>query len=199
MHACTDWALARHPDLSARAFSREGREHAERETAFDQHSVSYDIDHPQALPTMRSALAGAANLFGCDEALESWVLGNEVNFYSTPSLHAARRYGDFLRSRYAGCVECVAEAWYADRHRWLGSDWTALARDHGLGAPMPDDEEEHPEWAYSADFLDSGAHRRWLDWQAFNCWRVTEWARALCASLKDVSRCHRCRSHPRRR
>ena len=37
-------------------------------------SPADDIDHPQALTYMRAALSAAARLFGCHEALDSWVL-----------------------------------------------------------------------------------------------------------------------------
>ena len=37
------------------------------------------IDHPKALEYMGVFLERAAEHFGCHEALDSWILGNEVN------------------------------------------------------------------------------------------------------------------------
>ena len=68
-----EWASSLHPDVSASYYSSTGREHASVAT-MNQHSVGYDIDHPQALVYMRAALSAAARLFGCHEALDSWVL-----------------------------------------------------------------------------------------------------------------------------
>lgn len=43
-----------------------------------QHSIEYDIDHPEALRYISATLAGAARIVGCSAAIDSWVVGNEV-------------------------------------------------------------------------------------------------------------------------
>lgn len=59
---------------------------------------------------MRLFLRLAAEHFGCHPALDSWILGNEVNFYSTASPHAAAKFAAFLRTKYSGHLERLQQA-----------------------------------------------------------------------------------------
>ena len=176
-----EWAYALHADLRAE-YSQSGREHATT-ASFQQHSVSYDIDHPAATEYMGRALTSAASLFGCHEALDSWILANEPNFYSTPSEHAMRAYAAFLQRKYAGCLPCLGRAWYGRDQYW--QDWLTPARRHA-NAPPP------PEETQTLDSMDGTASRIWLDWARFNARRVSRWARALRAAVRRAAPCHAC-------
>lgn len=113
-----EWAYRKHAGLRAdfeadgEGGAARGREHATR-SRFAQHGMAYDIDHPAALPYMRAFLRAATAHFGCDEAIDSWILGNEVNYYTTASSHATVKFGLYLRRRYSGRLTDLRRAWDA--------------------------------------------------------------------------------------
>ena len=167
----------------------------------NQHSVSYDIDHPQAIYYVQATLKAAARLFGCSDGLDSWILANEPNFYSTPSLHAKEKYVTFLKRKYHSNLQGLHAAW---RDGSGGRDdlpwsWEEAAQ-RFMNAEAPDEDEAIRSAMMltggggsggSSSSMDSGARRRWLDWSAFNSQRVTRWARSLRSALKEVNACHR--------
>ena len=182
------WAYALHSDLDARQWSDSGRA-ASFASAFSQHSVEYDIDHPMAMHYMNATLAPLARAFGCAPGLHSWIIANEPTFRATPSRHAAAAFHRWLRRRYGGCLECLNRAYVGSS----AGGWHASFDDvlSSPTAPLTYNEATPDQWDQLDPSLDSGTMRRWLDWAAFNEERVAGWLTGLRDAIKSGGACHR--------
>ena len=178
-----NWAYSAYPGLDASAWSNSGRA-GSFASSYEQHSVEYDIDHPEAMPLMSATLRQVASHIGCHPGLDSWIIANEPTFRATPSPHTASAFRGWLRDRYVACIDCLNRAWLGS-----GSSWYASFDDVLSSPPQPAWWAEGvPNWDPE---LDSGEMRRWLDWSAFNDLRVTSWLTGLRDAIKGVSACHR--------
>ena len=180
--ALPEWALQLYPDLGVHN---------------GQHSVSYDIDHPQAEPLMHAffsalmpslspaslesdPLPSAASSRGCHPAVRGVQLANEPALRGTASAHTVAGFGAWLSAEYGGNLAALVANWQSIDGETVfdsfqqAAEAGALTYTHATAEPA----------------AGSGQAARLADWFRFNDGRVTAWQRRLAAMLWQLSPCH---------
>ena len=176
------WALEADPTLG----TRDG-----------QHSISYDISHPQAMPLMEAFIRGLHGALpppppresrtpadhtpgGCRPAVFAVQLMNEPALRGTASAYAKAGFARWLRRQYGGRLPLIRAAWHASR-----SAITSFEDAAELATPRASARQtaEPP--------VDSGGAARIADWFQYNEERVTAWQANLTALFWQASPCHR--------